>query len=90
MRHPCAGFGPKICYKAVTDIFGGGQKAQVLPAPQPTTPPPTVDDAANAASADAELNKRKGRLASFISSSSSSASLGGGVQESALKRMLGA
>lgn len=61
--------------------------AEAATAPAPS--PPTVDDAKVAAEQEAEVNKRKGRLANVLTPSSTSAQLGGSPQPS-LKRALGA
>ena len=60
-----------------------------LPPPQEQPAPPTIDDARAAADAQAESQRRRGRLASVLTPSNTAAQLGGTPQNS-LKRMLGA
>jgi len=75
---------------AVKNIFSPPKTPSIsLPAPQDTPAPPTVDDAQQAAQAESDGNKRRGRLATVLTPSNTSNDLTGNAAPS-LKRMLGA
>ena len=73
----------------VKSLFSGPKSPAPLPTPEPTPATPTVDDARVAADAEMQANKRKGRLANYLTNTNTSAQLNQSTGPS-LKRMLGA
>lgn len=75
-------------FKAIGGLFSEPDMPS-MPTPEPTIPTPTVDQARINAEAEIKSDKRKGRLANYLSPSDTGAQLNQGTGPS-LKRMLGA
>lgn len=81
--------------KVVGSVLGGitgTAKAPDIIAPEPATPAPTIDQGRAVAEAEVAKDKRKGRLANYLTPSNTSAQLGGAGQTAGnfIKTQLGA